>query len=137
MKSNLPFLKSNWAYIGVPLGFALCGAVFALTLAGRKVLEATDRLSSYRLTDYVAGIYMPAQRRLTGKWPTNLDGLPNYFRADKKRNVVTEVMRNYYDNYESLEVIKVDKKAYHYRIRLKNRTADCHSSINPDEGYCP
>ncbi len=70
---------------------------------------------------YVARHYMPVQRKLSGKWPTSLNG------------VTSEFHRNY---FRSLEIVKSDDKSCHYVLHLRGYypwTQDsltCDSTLN-------
>ena len=86
---------------------------------------------------------MPAQRRLTRKWPANLSKLEqhvatekDYTRTDERLNNVLKFHR---DAFEKFEPMRSDGKTYTYRLYLKGYTVRCESVVNKsgiDDGNC-
>lgn len=94
-------------------------------------------------TSYISQEYMPAQRRLTRKWPANLSQMTQHIKAEKDYSRVNERLNNvlqfHRDAFTRLEPIRSDRERYTYRLHLKGYVARCTSVVNKsgfDEGNC-
>ncbi len=78
---------------------------------------------------YLKCVYLPEQRHLTGKWPSDLSGLPQFVKNEKTmsadQNLDDFILRFHADNYEGFEPVKIQKdggnEIYTFNIRLKGR----------------
>lgn len=99
-----------------------------------------NAVAAHAFTSYVSEEYMPAQRQLTKKWPTNLSGLPQYVKADKSYTASNErlnrILKYHQDTFEKLEILRSDSKSCTYRLYLKSNAPVCKSTVNPDDGNC-
>lgn len=102
-----------------------------------------DDLAAHAYTDYVSLEYMPTQRRLTRKWPTNLSKLPSYVKAEEENTGANEllntVLRFHSNAFERFEPVHTDEKSYIYILHLKGYTVKCESVVNKsgfDDGNC-
>lgn len=61
---------------------------------------------------------MPSKRRLTGKWPTDLSGLPQSVRAEDNYTPVNErlntILKYHQDTFEKLEMLHSDNNSCAY-----------------------
>jgi hypothetical protein len=95
-------------------------------------------LESSAFADYVSSVYIPAERRRSGKWPTTLDGLPGYFKSHKDSTPLFDYAVDYYHykRFRHIEVIKITPEYFLYRLHTNDWTPVCQSTVNPDDGNC-
>lgn len=97
-------------------------------------------IAAHSFTSYIAEEYMPSQRRLTGKWPTDLSKLPQSVKAETDYTPANErlntILKYHQDTFEKLEMLRSDSKSCTYRLHLKNNAPVCKSTVNPDDGNC-
>jgi hypothetical protein len=123
--------------------FTVSGVVILLTFMGWQLRKLGRALSAHAYTTYVAGRYMPAQRRLTGKWPKDLEKLSHYVKAEKDYSRTNEslnsVLEFHRNSFERFEAVRGDRKSCTYRLYLKGFTVKCESVVNKsgfDDGDC-
>jgi hypothetical protein len=129
-------MKPRYAFVKW-LAFAFACTLFIVFL---MFYIAVKRVNSYTFMNYTASVYLPAQRRLNGKWPTNLHGLSAYVKAEEKRKgksyMLDDVLRDYHQLFQSMEIVKADRNTMNFRLHLKYWSADCKSTVHPDSGRC-
>ena len=67
---------------------------------------------------YVADRYMPTQKRLTGRWPKDLSGLPNFFVSDAGGSG-RGVSRFHQNFFKACEITRSDDVSCHFNLYIK------------------
>jgi hypothetical protein len=110
----------------------------AVVLVGMRIelLRVQEAFHSKAYQGYVM-TYVSAQKRLTGKWPTDLNGLPRYVESERNQTEAyyvrerLEIVLNYHQrNYEKIEAVRKDGKSYTYILHLKGEKMECNSEID-------
>lgn len=83
-------------------------------------------VSKVLYTDYAID-YMAIQKHLTGKWPTNLDGLPADVKAEKDQTQayytherLDRILNFHKDFYQRMEIVSSSDKKCSYILHLSN-----------------
>lgn len=133
-KEILQFLhKYRWLFLAT--GLIVAAVCYFISLAIKSVVHNHNQWM-YRA--YVEDDYLPDQKKVTGKWPKDLRGLPNYIRTKKKqtedqdydREWLDDVLRYHRNNYEGLEPVQSSNKKYSFNLRLRDQTIECETTID-------
>ena len=134
IKKN-PSIKLVYSFFFMSMLFA---AIFLLV--DLKIKYGVKYTESYKFTNYVSGLYLPEQRKHSGKWPTDLTNLPQFAKKDAafsiSRKVSNEVLAYFESDFVEMKVLKSNKKRLDYIIVTKQRRAICYSSVAPDDYSC-
>lgn len=129
--------KHRWVKVILSISL-VAGLVFFW--ADYQLRKFAYLLESRGFTQYVSELYIPNKRRDSGKWPTTLDGLPQFVKSDKDYTVTDDrlnrVLRYYNERFYRMEIVKVSRKDFVYRLYTKEWVAACRSTVNPDGGDC-
>ena len=124
----------------VVLSFSLAGFLCCLLLALKirnSVLTYESEKAYFAVGDYVAGLYLPAERRKTKRWPQDLDGFDTFLHAVKDRYPRSDIVRRcYHEEFQSIEILGRKPTRLTFKLHFRGRTLECASSVNPDEGGC-
>lgn len=116
------------------LGFFFC-VLAAFGWVYWQLLKYGHAIDSKTFVEYVSGIYIPKQRRLTGRWPSNLEGLPQFLLKNDNGSGQS-VSRYYKDDFINFQPLKQGSKQYRYQMKLRYYTVTCVSSVNSNDGFC-
>jgi hypothetical protein len=128
MKRLAKFLhKYRW-----PLLISIVLPVSLLIFFFRHMSKFADSLAAKTYTEYVKHFYLPEQRRKTGKWPANLDGLPRENPAG--HDGMTEHALLFHTRlFQSFEPLQATPRKYSYILHLQNYDVKCTSCLREKE----
>ena len=113
----------------------LCVVSGAAILLSLRHLEENLRLKRY--FDYATLDYMARQKQITGKWPTNLDGMPAFVRQEYSQTTAYYVRERLGDveqfhkrNYLGLQILRSDDRTCTILLKLKGREQKLDIDIN-------
>jgi hypothetical protein len=128
MSLSLFFLRYKYLLIGLGIAF-----VCFLGVMGWGLRQLPYAFGWARYKGYVYE-YLETQKQKTGKWPSDLNGLPGALEADAKKTGNTErwqKLREFHKNeYQSIEKVSEDKNQAVYRIHLRTETKELGPSLS-------
>ena len=124
----------------VVLSLSIVGFLCCLLLAPKvrnSLLTYDSERAYFAVGDYVAGLYLPAERRKTKQWPQNLAGFDNFLHVVKDTYPRSDIVRRcYHEEFQSLEILSRRPARLTFKLHFRGRTLECGSSVNPDGGGC-
>jgi len=126
MQSNKLGARRNWW----PFGCASATVLFfgLVWVALNQFADAAYRVNYPHL---VATEYMAAQKRQTGKWPADLSGYSQYFRAHNKK-LPGRLIDFHEAHYEKMAILQSDDKHCRFVVHLSGFLPFTHEIVKCD-----